>query len=151
MCYQINCLPINNPERELCQQDLTKPEIFFLPTFPSPVSRIKIKARQTRLLNWTAAMASKTWKRRLPRGSFPSPLEPMETRKIQTQVRRQGQAFYLGIVGNRKKGAVLEKCCMELFCLHWSVLLWTIRELENTNMAPIHRELLDIVGQGGVW
>lgn len=99
--------------------------------FPSRVPRIKIKARQTRLLNWTAAMASKTWKRRLLSGSFPSPSEPMETRKIQTQVRRQGQAFELGIVGNRKKGVVLERAawscfvCTEVHCSGLSASLRT--------------------------
>lgn len=84
--------------------------------FLSYVARIKIKARQTRLRNWTAAMALKTWKRRLPRGSFPSPSEPMETRKIQTQVRGRGRwplSWGLWVTG--RKVVFWKRGSMELF------------------------------------
>lgn len=46
----------------------------------------RIKCCQTRPLNWIAVMGSKRWKKRPLKGSCPSLLELMETRKILTQV-----------------------------------------------------------------
>lgn len=46
----------------------------------------RIKCCQTRLPNWIAVMGSKRWKKRPLKGSCPSLLELMETRKILTQV-----------------------------------------------------------------
>lgn len=63
--------------------------LFHYKLFPGDFNCVnRIKCCQTRLLNWIAVMGSKRWKKRPLKGSCPSLLERMETRKILTQVRQ---------------------------------------------------------------